>query len=413
MSARAQPRPTPDLILLGVSLVLLVLGVEMVYSASFVVAQQEFNDATYFLSKQVMWAVIGFVALVVLMTLDYHVLEKVALPLMLVAVAAMLLVLVPGMGVESYGATRWLKLPGPLPPIQPSEFAKLALIIYMSHWLARKGARVREFTYGLIPFATILVVVTGLIMLQPDMGTSLVVVGTAACIFFAAGANLFHFITASAGGVAAFAYLVMSEGYRSERLQAFRDPWADPQDTGWHTIQTLIALGSGGTTGLGLGASRQKFYWVPNAHTDAIFAIIGEELGLLGTAGVILLFVLFAWRGFHIAFRAPDAFGRLLATGVTCMVLVQAVMNMAVVTNTVPYTGITLPFVSFGGSSLLVCMAGVGVLLSVSRHETVPATVARVREPARPFQPRQVRGTVAASGTGLAPRRRTRARREA
>ncbi|HZK66226.1 MAG TPA: putative lipid II flippase FtsW [Chloroflexota bacterium] len=413
MSARVQPRSTPDLLLLGVSLVLLVLGVEMVYSASFVVAQQEFNDATYFLSKQVMWAVIGFVALVVLMTLDYHVLEKVALLLMLATVAAMLLVLVPGMGVASYGATRWLKLPGPLPPIQPSEFAKLALIIYMSHWLARKGARVREFTYGLIPFATILVAVTGLIMLQPDMGTSLVVVGTAACIFFAAGANLFHFVIASAGGVAAFAYLVMSEGYRSERLLAFRDPWADPQNTGWQTIQTLIALGSGGTTGLGLDASRQKFYWVPNAHTDAIFAIIGEELGLLGTAGVILLFVLFAWRGFHIAFRAPDAFGRLLATGVTCMVLVQAVMNMAVVTNTVPYTGITLPFVSFGGSSLLVCMAGVGVLLSVSRHETVPATVARVREPARPFQPRQVRGTVAASGTGLAPRRRTRARREA
>ena len=260
MSARVQPRPTPDLLLLGVSLILLVLGVEMVYSASFVVAEQEFNDATYFLSKQVMWAVFGFVALVVLMTLDYHMLEKVALLLMLATVVAMLLVLVPGMGVGSYGATRWLKLPGPLPPIQPSEFAKLAIIIYMSHWLARKGARVREFTYGLIPFATILVAVTGLIMLQPDMGTSLVVVGTAACIFFAAGANLFHFVIASVGGVAAFAYLVMSEGYRSERLMAFRDPWSDPQDTGWHTIQTLIALGSGGTTGLGLGASRQKFY---------------------------------------------------------------------------------------------------------------------------------------------------------
>lgn len=413
MSARVQPKPTPDIALLATTLILTVLGVMMVYSASFVVAQSEFGDGTYFLSNQVKWVALGTLLLVVGAAIDYHRLERLSVPIMVVTVGAMILVLVPGFGVGNYGAVRWIRLgPLPLPPIQPSEFAKLALILYMSAWMARKGERVRELTYGFIPFALLLITVTALIMAQPDMGTSFVVVATAACIFFVAGANLLHFLVAAAGGVVGFLYLIVESGYRSDRLQAFLNPWADPKDTGWHTIQTLIALGSGGVTGLGLGASRQKFFYVPNAHTDAIFAIIGEELGLVGAAGVILLFALFAWRGFRIAFRAPDRFGRLLATGVTCMVLIQAVTNIAVVTNTIPYTGITLPFISFGGSSLLVCMGGVGLLLGVSRHgRAAPVERERQESMVKVLQRKPSRPRLAASGANLAPARRGRSRR--
>ncbi len=411
MSARAHPKPTPDIPLLVITIVLLVLGVEMVYSASFVVAQSEFGDATYFLSKQVMWSLMGGILLVGAAVLDYHRLERFSVPIMVGTVVAMILVLIPGVGVGNYGATRWIRL-GPLPPIQPSEFAKIALIVYMSAWLARKGERVRELTYGFIPFSLLLISVTALIMAQPDMGTSFVVVATAGCLFFVAGANLLHFFVAAAGGVVGFVYLIVNSGYRSDRLQAFLNPWADPRDTGWHTIQTLIALGSGGISGLGLGASRQKFYYVPNAHTDAIFAIIGEELGLLGAGAVILLFALLAWRGFRIAFRAPDRFGRLLATGITCMILVQAVTNIAVVTNTIPYTGITLPFISFGGSSLMVCMAGVGLLLGVSRHERGRAPTRGGEESmVKVLQRKPSRPRLAASGANLAPRRTGRSRR--
>ena len=256
----------------------------------------------------------------------------------------------------------------PLPPIQPSEAAKFALAVYLAGWLARKGQQVQRLSYGSIPFAIIVAIIGGLVMLQPDLGTTFILGITAISIFWVAGANLVHFLLSLAGGSAVLYWLILSAGYRSERLQVFFNPWIDPQDAGWHTIQTLIALGSGGLTGLGLGMSRQKAYWVPNAHTDAIFAIIGEELGLLGTAGVLVLFGLIAWRGMRIAFLAPDLFGRLLATGLTSAIVWQALVNIAVVTNTVPYTGVPLPFVSFGGSSIIISMLSAGVLLNISRY---------------------------------------------
>jgi cell division protein FtsW len=407
VSARVQPKPTPDIILLGVTLILLVLGVEMVYSASFVLAQ-----STY-LVKQLIMAGVGLVAMITLTALGYHWLERLSAPIMAVAMICLLAVLVPGVSADKYGAHRWLGIPG-LQEFQPSEFAKLALIIYMSAWLARKGRHVKELGRGSVPFALILLTVTVLIMAEPDMGTAVVVAITATFIFFVAGANLVHFFVVSVAGLAGFAYLVVAAGYRQDRLAAFLNPWQDSQGTGWHTVQTLIALGSGGVTGLGLGASRQKFYYVPNAHTDAIFAIIGEELGLIGAAAVILLFSVLAWRGFTIALRAPDPFGRLLATGVTCVILVQALINVAVVTNSVPYTGITLPFISYGGSSLVVTLAGVGLLLAVSRYVGVVPASARTgtdvegksdgvvkvlrRKPSRP--------RTAASGASFVPRTR-------
>ncbi len=409
VSARARARATPDLVLLLAAIALIVVGVEMVYSASFVMAQSQFKDGTYFLTRHVMFAAVGFAGLVAASAIDYHRLERISLPLMVGTVLALIAVL--AIGSDNYGARRWFPL-GPLPPIQPSEFAKLATVIYMSHWLAGKGSRVKEIGYTLV-FALLLIVVTALVMVEPDMGTSFVLVATAVCVFFVAGANLFHFLLVGVGSAVGFVYLIAEVDFRHDRMKAFLDPWADPTDSGWHTIQTLIALGSGGVTGLGLGASRQKFYYVPNAHTDAIFAIIGEEMGLLGAAAVILLFTLLAWRGFRIAFRAPDQFGKLLATGITCLIVVQAVTNIAVVTSTVPYTGITLPFISYGGSSLVVSMIGVGLLLGISRHDGVVARAGGARVPAATTEvsSRASSRRVAASGANLALPRRSRTRR--
>jgi cell division protein FtsW len=230
-------------------------------------------------------------------------------------------------------------------------------------------------------------VVGGLIMLEPDMGTTIFVVLGAATVFWVAGANVLHVGTVALMGGLSLAWLATSATYRASRLQGWIDPWADPQGVGWHTVQTLIALGSGGLTGLGLGAGRAKAYFVPNAHTDAIFGIVGEELGLLGSACVVLLFAMIAWRGLTIALQSRDTFGQLLAIGVTSVLVWQALLNMMVVTNAVPFTGVPLPFLSFGGSSLVASLAAVGLLLSVSRYRTCAAPVeppsSRRRRPER------------------------------
>ncbi len=411
MSARVQPKPTPDIILLATTFILLGLGIDMVYSASFVVAQSEY------LVRQVVLAGIGVAVMVVLAASGYHWLERFSVPIMVFAVACLIAVLIPGVSADKYGAHRWLGMKG-WQEFQPSELTKLALIIYMSAWLSRKGHSVREVGRGFIPFALILLSVTVLIMAEPDMGTAVVVAVTASLIFFVAGANLIHFVVIGMAGVVGFAFLVVASGYRQDRLTAYLNPWQDSLGTGYHTIQTLIALGSGGVTGLGLGASRQKFFYVPNAHTDAIFAIIGEELGLVGAVFVILLFAVLGWRGFTIALRAPDAFGRLLATGITCVILVQALINVAVVTNTIPYTGITLPFISYGGSSLVVTLAAVGLLLGVSRFVGVAPAVRAKDEPdnksggvVKMLRRKPSRPRLAASGASFVPSSRGRSSR--
>lgn len=393
-----------DRLLLGAVAVLAVIGILMVYSASFVVAHNEFGDDSYFLVRQLQWLALGGLSLALATRLDYHRWRLISTPLLLLCLLSLVAVLLPGIGVANYGAQRWLKL-GPLPPIQPSEFAKFALVIYLSDWLARKGRDIRQLTYGSIPFAIIVAIVSGLVMLEPDMGTTVLIALTSVSIFFVAGANPLHFLLGIAGGSVAVYWAILQAGYRNERLRVFLDPWQDPQNSGWHTIQTLIAIGSGGISGLGLGMSRQKAYWVPNAHTDAIFAIIGEELGLLGTALVLGLFGLIAWRGMRLAFLAPDLFGRLLATGFTSVIVWQALVNIAVVTNTVPYTGVPLPFVSSGGSSIVISLLAAGVLLSVSRSlGDTPAPnllpEEEPRPPARRAGPREQRNPLL-TGTRL------------
>jgi len=363
----------PDYWLMASTIALLVLGTLMVYSASFAVAHNEFNDDAYFLVRQLAWDIIGGLALVLVMRVHYQHWRRWSVPIMLLVIVLLVLVLMPGLGFRSYGAMRWIKL-GPFLQVQPSELAKLGIVLYLADWLARRGAIVADFFKGLLPFAIIVGLVAWLVEVQPDLGTTSIIIGVAACIFFVAGASLLHIaLLASIGVAAAIALMAHLSGYQLERIRAFLDPWSDVRGSGWHTAQGLIALGSGGPFGQGLGNGLQKFYWVPNAHTDAIFVIIGEELGFLGCVGVMALFAILTWRGFLIAWRAPDPFGRLFATGLTCMLTLQALVNIAVATNSLPYTGITLPFVSFGGSSTVISLVAVGLLLNISRFRAVEA----------------------------------------
>ena len=358
-----------DYVLLGAVGLLLVIGAQMVYSSSVVIAHNEFGDETYFFTRQLLWIVVGLAGLGVAASIDYHRWQSISVLLLVVTVIALVLVLIPQLATRQYGSARWLRL-GPLPSFQPSELAKLIVCIYMADWLSRKGANVRKLGQGSIPFVIILSVIAGLVVVEPDMGTAVIICAVAFSVFWVAGANLWHLVLGFVpGGAAMIWFVTHSAAYRVERYQAFLDPHADPLGKGWQAIQTFIALGSGGLTGVGLGMSRQKAYYLPNAHTDSILAIIGEELGMLGTFAVIAL-------------RAPDPFGRLLAVGLTSKVLWQAIVNIGAVTNSLPYTGVTLPFVSYGGNSLCITLIGVGLLLSVSRFTRPSAAVPRLSRPA-------------------------------
>ncbi len=359
---------SPDYIIMLTVGVLVVLGILVVYSSSFALGLLEFGDANYFVFRQVFFALAGGAAVVVLMKSDYRQLRVLSPLLMLAAILGLVLVLVPGIGLERNGATRWISVGGPVPALQPSEFAKLALIIYVSAWLAGRGDEVKQFWTGFFPFVFLVGFVAGLIMLQPDMGTTIIIVLTTLTLVYVAGASLTH-VAAFAGvaGVAA-AMLVLSGGYRADRIFAFIKAEDDPSGRGFHTLQILIALGSGGIDGLGLGASRQKFFYVPGAHTDGIFAIIGEELGFIGAAFVIILFAVLIFRGFRVIVRARDDFGSLLAVGIVSWIGYQTIINIGGITRSMPLTGVPLPFLSYGGSALLTMLAAVGILLSVSRY---------------------------------------------
>ncbi len=395
----------PDYLLLASTIALLVLGTLMVYSASFVVAHNEFNDDAYFLIRQLLWIGLGGLGMLAVVSVDYRRWRALSLPIMLLCIGLLVVVLMPGIGTSSYGAVRWIKL-GPL-QIQPSEIAKLGITLYLADWLARRRPIVGELLKGLLPFAIIVGMIAVLVAAQPDLGTTAIIVAVAACVFFVGGANLLHIVLmALAGGCAGLLLFARMSGYQLDRIRAFLDPWSDVQGSGWHTAQGLIALGSGGPLGRGLGNGLQKYYWVPNAHTDAIFAIIGEELGLVGCIGVLVLFGILCWRGFLIAWRAPDGFGRLFATGLTCLLTVQTLVNIAVVTNSLPYTGVTLPLVSFGGSSTVISLIAIGLLLNISRQPAAGAEAEPELEE-EPFPPPPYPGeAVPRAGIGRTQRRR-------
>ncbi|MDY7041779.1 MAG: putative lipid II flippase FtsW [Chloroflexota bacterium] len=341
---------------------LLIVGLMMVYSSTFDLAYKGFGDPTYFFRRQILWTALGLGGLIVLARIEYHFWQRVAVLLM--AGALLLLGIVLVFGSTRFGGQRWL-LPGG--SVQPSELCKLAVVIYIAAWLSSKGERIRQITYGLIPFSILIGLVTGLIMFQPDMSTAVLIALTGGAMFFIAGADLLQLVISLIFGGATFAFLVSQMPHSATRVAVFLDPNSDPNGIAYHIRQTLIALGSGGWTGVGLGAGRQKFGYMPAAHTDAIFAVLGEELGLIGCLAVIGLFVALAYRGLKIALEAPDAFGTVLAAGLTCSLIIQALVNIAVVTATLPYAGVPLPFISYGGSSLMVALASVGLLLSVSQ----------------------------------------------
>lgn len=359
-------KKAPDFILFIVTLALLTIGVVMVFSASQVAALQDFNDSYYFLKRQLLWALIGIGAMLVIMRIDYWRYREFILPFLLVSFVLLVLVLVPGIGKVVNGARRWIDLK--FTSFQPSELMKIALIFYTAHGLAAKQQHVRSFTRGMLPFLLVMAAACVLILAQPDLGTAVSLAGTVYFMLLAAGARWSHLAGVAGAGLAAVAAAIAASDYRRERFLAFLNPWKDPSDTGFHIIQSLYALGSGGLFGVGLGRSHQKFLYLPERHTDFIFAIIGEELGFLGVMVVLALFFLLIWRGYTIALKAPDTFSSLLVVGFTSMIAIQVIINVGVVTGSLPVTGIPLPLISYGGTSLTFTLMGMGVVLNVSRH---------------------------------------------
>jgi cell division protein FtsW len=359
-------RGTPDFAIILSVMLLISIGIIMVFSSSAVTSEQTIGDPYYFLKKQVIWAALGTFAMYFTSHIDYFRLKSIAKPLFYICLVFLVLVLISGSG--SKGATRWLGV-GSL-SFQPSETIKLAMVIFLSRLLSKRQSEIKSFSRTILPIILILVLVCGLIMGQPDLGTTVVVAGTTFLLLVAAGARLSHLALLALTGAGAVALLIAVAPYRMERFIAFLDPWADPIDKGFQTIQSLLALGSGGLFGVGLGASRQKLFYLPEKHTDFIYAIIGEELGFIGGALIILLFIIFTWRGLKTALDVPDNFGSLLAAGITIMITLQAIINIGVVTGSMPVTGITLPFISYGGSSLLITMTAVGILLNISRFSS-------------------------------------------
>jgi cell division protein FtsW len=349
------------------ALMLTCIGIVMVYSASSVVAQIQYHDGAFFLKRQIIYATIGLAAMSVAWRIHYAKLRRWTLPLLAVTVIAVIVVLFPHVGRVAGGARRWLTLGGVF-NFQPAELAKFALILYLSNFLANRGARVREFGAGLLPPMIVFLILATAILRQPDLGSVLILAMITGVMLFVGGARIGHLLALGGAAVPALLAVVMHESYRSSRLLAFLDPWKDPQRSGFHIIQSLLALGSGGLTGLGLGHSTQKFFYLPERHTDFIFAIIGEELGLVGAAAVVILFVLLAVWGYRISSRLPDRYGILLTTGLTTMLAGQAALNIGVVSGAVPVTGVPLPFISFGGSSLVFSYLAIGILLNMSQY---------------------------------------------
>lgn len=359
-------RTTPDFILLIVTLTLLAVGLIMVYSASAVWADYKFGDSFFFAKRQTLFAGVGIVAMFFIMNVNYWTWRTFAKLILIVCFVLLVLVLIPGIGNVRNGSRSWIGV-GAF-SIQPSEFMKLAMIAFLAKFLSENQKLITSFKKGLVPSLGLVFIAFIMIMLQPDLGTGTVMVGTSVAMIFVAGARVSHFAAFGILGIAGFAGLVISAPYRMKRITSFMDPWSDPLGSGFQMIQSLYAIGPGGLFGLGLGESRQKFFYLPEPQTDFIFAILAEELGFIGGSFILLMFSLLLWRGIRIALGAPDLYGSFLAVGIIAMIAIQVMINVGVVTGLMPVTGITLPFLSYGGSSLTLMLMAVGVLLNISRY---------------------------------------------
>ena len=362
-------RLTPDVWLFGAAVALLSVGVVMVYSASAVVAADRFHDPYFFLKKQLFWALLGAGVLLAALRCDYRWLEKAVVPALIVAGVCLVLVLVPPIGQAINGTRRWIRL-GPV-SFQPVELAKLALVVYLAAFLARKRGALEEFRTGTLPPLLVGGVLAGLVLLQPDLGNCMTLIVLTFALLYLAGSPIKHLAWVAAPALPLIVVAIWMAPYRMRRITAFVDPWADPRGGGFQIIQSWLALGNGGVLGQGIGASRQKLFYLPESHTDFIFAILGEELGFVGAVAIVALFAVLVWRGLRVGLRAPDAFGTYLALGITVLIATQTLLNLGVVTGLLPTKGLPLPFISFGGSALLMTMLATGMLLNISQHAHV------------------------------------------
>jgi cell division protein FtsW len=355
--------------LLAAAVVLLSIGVVMVYSASAIMAADRFRDPYFFLKKQLCWAALGGACLWGALRIDYRRLERWTIPLLIVAGVLLVLVLVPPFGQSINGTRRWLRF-GPV-SFQPAELAKLALVVFLAAFLARRKDELQQLWRGFVPPVAVAVGFALLVVVQPDLGSAVTLVAVTFALLFLAGSRMSHLSMVFVAVVPFVIAAVLFAPYRLRRVMAFLDPWQDPRGSGFQIIQSWLALGSGGLFGRGIGDSRQKLFYLPEAHTDFIFAIIGEEGGFLGAMLVLALFVVLLWRGLRIGLRTPEPFGAYLALGITVLLATQTFVNLGAVTGLLPTKGLPLPFISFGGSALVVTMFATGVLLNISQHADV------------------------------------------
>lgn len=355
-------RTPADWLLVGITIAVSLFGLLMVYDSSVSIAIRDFGNQYYYLTEQVKWLGIGYVVFFLCSLMDYRIWRKAALPMLLATIVLLVIVFVPGVGIKALGARRWINFGFFV--LQPAELAKLSLLIYLSAWFSGKERG------RLAPFLVLLGLVLGLIICEPDLGTAIIILSSAMFLYFYSGAPMTHFLLLLPLLILGTGALSIVSPYRFRRLVTFFNPESDPQGASYHIRQALIALGSGGLFGVGIGQSRQKFEYLPEANTDSIFAIIGEEFGFIGATVLIILFVCIIWRGFAIARRIEDPFGRLLACGITTWIGLQVMMNIAAMVALIPLTGVPLPLISYGGSGLIIVLAALGIVTNISRHRS-------------------------------------------
>ena len=350
-------------------MVLVAIGIVMIYSASAIYANDRMQDSLYFIKRHLIYLLAGIFMMLVAMAVDIQTLKKYAKPLMAFSALLLVLVLIPHIGKETSGARRWFKIV-PL-NFQPSEFAKIAIMIYLADLLSRKEKTIRSFLHGYLPPVLVLGLVLGLVLLEPDLGTAIAISTVGMIMLFVSCVRPLYIFASILASIPALYMLLFRVPYRRKRMIIFLNPWSDKRGAGFQIIQSFIALGSGGLLGVGLGQSKQKLFYLPASHTDFIFSIIGEELGFLGAASVVVLFILFVWEGMKITFRAYGQFEKLLSMALVCLIALEAVINIGVTAGALPTKGLPLPFISYGGTSLIFHLTAVGLLLNIAKSSEV------------------------------------------
>lgn len=354
----------PDIILLLVTLILVTVGTAMIYSSSSIIALEKFKDGQYFLKKQLFFVFVGLTFMIIMTRIPYTQLRKWAYPGMILSFIFLSMLLIPHLGMKRGGATRWLNLGGF--SFQVTEMVKIAIVIFLAHLLTRKAHQLKDFSKGVLVPLVITSIIILLILLEPDFGTAVIIATILLLMLCIAGSQIKHLLFLIAAFIPVGVLLIFYKGYRITRLTAFLDPWKDADNTGFQIIQSLLSFGSGGAFGVGIGDGMQKLFYLPEPHTDFILSIIAEESGFIGVAIVIVMFAIFAFRGFMIALKAPDLFGTLLASGLTMVIALEAFINIAGVMGLIPLKGLVLPFLSYGGTAFIMTMTAVGILLNIS-----------------------------------------------